>query len=194
MVPSFQYQKLIKIPCTNSKEGHLLRHIGDRSKGFFWFRRLSPCRKVCCNQDAILLSSKHGKVWLSWDQERAVLTFFHMCGRQLQFWASPAGSPVQIPALCRNESSVQELETNGTRKTAYYWQKPFHQLQPALWVHIPKNLWKFGDWITLVACICDLLQPYSEACSKQILLIRDKDHNSLVVPFHFANYITSSNL
>lgn len=45
MVPSFQYQKLIKIPCTNSKEGHLTHYTGDGSKGFFWFRRLSPCRK-----------------------------------------------------------------------------------------------------------------------------------------------------
>lgn len=49
---------------------------GDRPMWFFWFRRLSPCRKVCCNQDEILLSSKHGKLWLSWDRERAVLGFF----------------------------------------------------------------------------------------------------------------------
>lgn len=162
---------------------------------FFWFRRLSPCRKVCCNQDGTLLSSKHRKVWLSWDQERAVLIyFFGMHGRPVQFWASPAASTVQIPAHFRNDSSVQELETNETRKVAYYWQRYFHPLKPALCVHIPKILWNFSDWITLAACICNLLHPYSGVCSEQILLIRYKDHNSFVVLFHFTNYITGSNL
>lgn len=194
MVPSFQYQKLIKIPC-NSKEWHQPHYVGDRSMEFLWFRRLSPCRKVCCNQDGILLSSEHGKVWLSQEQERAVLIFlFGTCGRPVQFWASSVGLPVQIPALCRNDSSVQELGTNGTGKAAYYWPKSFHHLQPAHWVHNPKIHWNFGDWITLDACIACLLQSYSGVCSEQILLIRDKGHHSLVGLFHFANYVTGSNL
>lgn len=51
---------------------------------------------------------------------------------------------------------------------------------------------KFRGWITLVAFIHNLLQHYSGVCSKQILLIRDNEHNSLVVPLHSTHYITGS--
>lgn len=53
------------------------------------------------------------------------IIIFGICGRPVQFWASSAGSTVQIPALFRNDSSVQELETNEARKAAYCWQNIF---------------------------------------------------------------------
>lgn len=80
------------------------------SKGFVWFQEAEPLQKsVWCNQDAVycnppFFETQKG-VTFSWDQERALLIFW-VCETAMQFWASPALSPVQMLTVCRNDNSV----------------------------------------------------------------------------------------
>lgn len=93
-----------------------------------------------------------------------------------------------MAVLCRMKS----LGTNWYKEGCALLTKAFSLVTASCLGAYSRKPFKFGGWITLVAFIHNLPQHYSGVYSKQILLIRDNEHNSLVVPLHFTNYITSS--
>lgn len=115
------------------------------SKGFVWVQEAEPLQKsVCCSQDAIYCNRSCFKTWksvtFSWDQERALLIFFRV-------WNSSTILSLPCCLTSSNPNALQKwqfcarwnhLKLTGTKKAAYYWQKPFRHL--AVWVHIPENL------------------------------------------------------
>lgn len=160
IVPSFQYQILIKIPCTNSKEWQWTRYMDDRSMEFFWLRRLNSCWKV----NPSFFKPWKGVTFMGPEKDCISGGFFVTYGRLVQFWASPADSPVQIPALCRNDSSMQELETKETRKAAYYRKSLFIIYSQVSGCIFPKSFEILGTellWLHVSVIFFGLTQEFA---------------------------------
>ena len=119
---------------------------------------------------------------------------FFMCVKQQYHFEPPLLSHqfrswrfAEMAVLCRMKS----LGTNWYKEGCAPLTKAFSSITASCLGAYSENLWNIGGWITLVAFIHNL-QHYSGVCSKQILLIRDNEHNSHAVPLHFTNYITGS--
>lgn len=117
---------------------------GADSRGLSECRRLRTCRKVCAVirmlPAVILLSSKNRKVWLFHETRKGLYWF--VC-----VWNSSAILSHPCSLTSSNPDTLQKwqfrvvwnhLALTGTKKAADRWQKPFHQLQPAVCVCTPK--------------------------------------------------------
>lgn len=167
------------------------------SKGFVWVQEAEPLQKsVCCSQDAIYCNRSCFKTWksvtFSWDQERALLIFFACVKQQYNF--EPPLLSHQFKSQCFAKMTIlckmKSPETNWYKEGCVLLTKAFSSLS-CLGAYSWKPL-NLGGWITFVTFTHNLFQHYLGVRSKQTLLIRDNEHNSLVVLFHFTNYITGS--